>query len=121
MSSNPGVKVIFRKNDYIVLPHKDMKKHVSFQKREVQFLWMSHEINLVALKMRMPSSVTSVFPVSGKLRLSAVSHTLDTGDLVLRDQHQYLMQHCIEKLGVSWCHYYALDPLSKIVIDMLKF
>ena len=30
--------------------------------------------------MRMPSSVTSVFPVIGKLRLSAVSHTLDTGD-----------------------------------------
>ena len=49
--------------------------------------------------MRMPSSVTSVSLVSGKLGLSPVSHTLNTGDLVLRDQHQYLMQHCIEKLG----------------------
>ena len=74
--------------------------------------------------MRMLSSVTSVSPVSGKLGLAPVSHTLNytqSGDLVLRDQHQYLMQHCIEKLGVSLCHYYALDPLSKIVIDMLKF
>ena len=30
--------------------------------------------------MRMPSSVTSVSPVSGKLGLSPVSHTLNTGD-----------------------------------------
>ena len=51
----------------------------------------------------MPSSVKSVFPVSGKLGLAPVWHTLNTGDLVLRDQH-----------------YYALDPLSQIVIDMLK-
>ena len=71
--------------------------------------------------MRMPSSVTSVSPVNGKLGLSPVSHTMNTGDLVLKDQHQYLMQHCIEKLGASWCHYYVLDPLSRIVIDMLKF
>ena len=51
--------------------------------------------------MRIPSSVTSVPPVSEKLRLAQVSHTLNIGDLVLRDQHHYLMQHCIEKLGVS--------------------
>ena len=49
--------------------------------------------------MRMPSSVTSMSPVSGKLGLAPVSHTLNTDDLVLSDQHQYLMQHCIEKLG----------------------
>ena len=42
--------------------------------------------------MRMPSSVTSVPPVSGKLGLAPVSHTLSTGDLVQRDQHQYLLQ-----------------------------
>ena len=48
--------------------------------------------------MRMPSSVTSVSPVSGKLGLAMVSHSLNTGELVLRDQHQYLMQHCIERL-----------------------
>ena len=86
---------------------------------------MSHEINLIALtsyfgKMRMPSAVTSMSPVSGKLGLAPVSHAVNTGDLVLRDQHQYLLQHCIERLGVSWCHYYALDSLSKNVIDMLK-
>ena len=68
----------------------------------------------------MPSSVISVSRVSGKLGLAPVSHFLNTGDLVLRDQHQYLLQHCIARLGVSWCHYYALDPLSKNVIDMLK-
>ena len=33
--------------------------------------------------MRMPSSVASVSPVSGKLGLPPVSHTLNTGDLVL--------------------------------------
>ena len=49
----------------------------------------------------MPSSVTNVFPVSGKLGLAPVSHALNTGDLVLRDKYQYLMQHYIEKLGVS--------------------
>ena len=49
--------------------------------------------------MRMPSSVTSMSPVSGKLGLAPVLHTLNTDDLVLSDQHQYLMQHCIEKLG----------------------
>ena len=49
----------------------------------------------------MPSSVMSESQVSGKLGLAPVWHTLNTGDLVLRDQHQYLMQHCIEKLGVS--------------------
>ena len=65
--------------------------------------------------MRMPSSVASVSPVSGKLGLAPVSHTLNIGDLV-RDQHQYLPHYCIEKLD-----YYALDPLSKIVIDMLNF
>ena len=49
----------------------------------------------------MPSSVKSVSPVSGKLGLAPVSHTLNTctGDLVLRDQHQYLLQHWIERLG----------------------
>ena len=71
--------------------------------------------------MSMPSSVTSVSPVSSKLGLALVSHILNIGDLVLRDQHQYLMQQCIERQGVSWCHYYALDPLSQIVIDMLNF
>ena len=66
-------------------------------------------------------SVMSVFPASGKLGLAAVSHTLnDSIDLVLRDQHQYLLQHCIEGLGVSCCHNYALDSLPKDVIDMLK-
>ena len=45
----------------------------------------------------MPSSVKSVSPVSGKLGLTLVSHALNTGNLVLRDQ--YLMQHCIEKAG----------------------
>ena len=70
--------------------------------------------------MRMPLLVTSMSPVSGKLGLALVSQTLNTGDLVLRDQPQYLLQHCIERLGVSWCHYYALDPLSKLVIDMIK-
>ena len=70
--------------------------------------------------MRMPS-VTSVSPASGKLGLAPVSHTLNNSfDLVLRDQHRYLLQHCIEGLGVSFCHYYALDHLSKDVIDMLK-
>ena len=39
----------------------------------------------------MPSSATSVSPVSGKLGLAPVSYTLNTGDLVLRDQHQYLL------------------------------
>ena len=81
---------------------------------------MSHEINLIALNITFRTSVTSVSPVCGKLGLALVWHTLNTGDLVLRDQHQYLMQHCIEKLGVSGHHYYALDPLSKIVKDMLK-
>ena len=38
--------------------------------------------------MRMPSSVMIVSPVSGKLGQALVSHTLNTGDLVLRDQHQ---------------------------------
>ena len=41
----------------------------------------------------------SVSPVSGKLGLVPVSHILNTGDLVLRDQHQYHLQHCIEWLG----------------------
>ena len=49
--------------------------------------------------MRMPSSVASVSPVSGKLGLALVSHTLNIGDLVLRDQHRYLLQHCIDRLG----------------------
>ena len=48
--------------------------------------------------MRMPSSVTSVSTNSGKLGLAPVSHTLNTGDLVLRGQHPYLMQHCIESI-----------------------
>ena len=68
----------------------------------------------------MPSSVMSVSPVSSKLSLAPVSHTLHIGDLVLSDQHQYLLQHSMERLGFSCCHYYVLDPLSKIVIDMLK-
>ena len=50
--------------------------------------------------MRMSSSVASVFQVSGKLGLAPDPHTLNTGDLLLRDQHQYLMQHYIENLGV---------------------
>ena len=61
--------------------------------------------------MRMPSSVTSVSPVSIKSGIASVLHTLKTGDLVLRDQHQYLMQHCNEKLpllcdgpSVQNCH-----------------
>ena len=49
----------------------------------------------------MLSPVTSVSPVSGKFGLAAsVSHTLNTVDLVLRDQRQYLLQHCIERLGL---------------------
>ena len=60
--------------------------------------------------MRKPSSVTSVSPVSGKLGLSPVSHTLNTGDLVLRDPQQYLMQQCIERLWVSWCHFLCVGP-----------
>ena len=70
--------------------------------------------------MRMPSSVMSVSPVSGKLGIAPVSNTLNTGDLVLREQHQYLLQHCTERLGVFLCRYYALDPLSKNVLDILK-
>ena len=69
--------------------------------------------------MRMPSSVTCVSPVSSKLRLAPVSHTLNIGDLVLRNQHLYLLQHCTERLWGSF-HYYALGPLSKNVRDMLK-
>ena len=61
---------------------------------------MSHEINLIAshhiLKMRMPSSAQSA-----AIGLALVSHTLNTGDFVLTGQHQYLIQRCIEKLGVS--------------------
>ena len=50
--------------------------------------------------MRMPSSVMSVSPVSSKLGLAPVLHTLNNScDLVLRDQHQYLLQHCIIRLG----------------------
>ena len=65
----------------------------------------------------MPPSVTSVSLVSGKLGLVSVSHTLNNScDLVLRDQHRYLLQHCIERLGVSWCHYYALDPHRHVKI-----
>ena len=46
-------------------------------------------------KMRMPS-VTSVSPVSGKLGQAPVSHTLNSYcDCRLRDQHRYLLQHCI--------------------------
>ena len=50
---------------------------------------MSHEIKLDSLKhhiskMRMPSPVTSVSPVSGKLGLTPVSHILNTGDLGLK-------------------------------------
>ena len=61
-------------------------------------------------------------PFSSKLGQALVSHTLNIGDLVLRDQHLYLLQHCIERLGGGGgsFHYYALDPLSKNVIDMLK-
>ena len=70
--------------------------------------------------MRTPS-VMGVSPTSGKLGLEPVSLTLnDSFDLVLRDQHQYLLQHCIEGLGFSRCHNYALGPLPKDVIDMLK-
>ena len=36
--------------------------------------------------MRMSSSVTSVSPVNGKLGLAQVSHTLSTGELVLRNR-----------------------------------
>ena len=45
------------------------------------------------------ASLRSVSPISDKLGLAPISHTLNTGDLVLRDQHQYLLQHCIERLG----------------------
>ena len=51
-------------------------------------------------------------PVSGKLGLAPVSHTLNNScDLVLRDQHRCLLQHCIESVGfltpllyVQKCH-----------------
>ena len=70
--------------------------------------------------MRMPS-VTSLSSVSGRLALAPVLHTLNNScDLVLRDQHRHLLQHSIEERLVSYSHYYALDPLSKNVIDMLK-
>ena len=59
-------------------------------------------------------SVSSVFPVSGKLGLAPTSHTLDnSGDLVSRDQPRFLLHYRIESLSVSWCQYNALDPLSK--------
>ena len=75
---------------------------------------MSHEINLIALNITFRR--WEAFISSGKLGLAPVLHTLNAGDLVLRDQHQYLLQHCI---GVSLCHYYALDPLSDVkTVDM---
>ena len=46
--------------------------------------------------MRKPSSVMSLSLVSGKLGLSPVLHTLNTGDLVLSDQHQYLMRPSVQ-------------------------
>ena len=50
-----------------------------------------------------------------------VSHTLNnTGDLVPRDQPRFLLQRCIESLEVSWCQYYASDPLSKNVLHMFN-
>ena len=73
---------------------------------------MSHEINLIALTSHFEDEKCVLSQRKG--RTSTGLHTLTTGDLVLRDQHQYLMQHCIEKLGVSLCHYYAFDPLSKL-------
>ena len=49
--------------------------------------------------MIMPS-VTNVSPVRGKLGLAPVSHTLSNScDLVLRAQHRYVLQHCIEGWG----------------------
>ena len=58
---------------------------------------MSHEINLIALNITFRRWEAS--SVADKLGLAPVLHTLNAGDLVLRDQHQYLLQHCIEKLG----------------------
>ena len=82
---------------------------------------MSHEINLIALNLIFEGENTvisnSVSPVSGKLGLAQVLHTLNTSDLLLMDQHQYLLQHCIDRFFFL-CHYYALGPLSKNFIDM---
>ena len=64
--------------------------------------------------MRIPSSVTSVSPVSNKLGLAPVSRALNTGDLVLKDQHQYLMQYCIEKLGVFLIPSLCVGPSVQI-------
>ena len=45
-------------------------------------------------------SVMNVSQVRGKLGLAPVSHTLNNScDLVLRNQHRYLLQHCIEGWG----------------------
>ena len=95
-----------------------------FSNLEMQFLWMSHEINLISLNITFRrweclQQLVCPGPASGKLWLAPVWHTLNNSfDLVQRDQH--LLQNCIEGLGVSWCHFYALDPLSKDVTDMLK-
>ena len=77
----------------------------------------SRTITLLSLKYN--SRTIVLFAI--KYNYSRVSHTLNnSSDLVLRHQPQYLMQRCIKRLGISWCHYYALDPLSKNVIDMFK-
>ena len=66
---------------------------------------MSHEINLIALTSHFADENTFIsnecVPSQWQIRTITCLHTLNTRDLVLRDQHQYLMQHCIEKLGVS--------------------
>ena len=59
-------------------------------------------------------SVSSVLPVSGKLRLAPTSHTLDnSGDLVSRNQPRFILHCRIESPSVSWCQYNASDPMSK--------
>ena len=74
--------------------------------------------------MKMPSSVTSVSKVSGKLGLAPVSHTLNTGDSVLRDQHQYLLQHYIERRAVFLMPLLCVGPFvqkchrSVKIVDM---
>ena len=61
--------------------------------------------------MGMPSSVTNVSPVSSKLGLAPVSHTLNTGDLVLRDQHQFLME--VSKGAKIWSRYNQVPHLTQ--------
>ena len=71
--------------------------------------------------MIIPSSVTSVSPVSGKFGLAPVWHTLNTGSLVLRDQHQYHLQYCIERLGFFLMPLLCVGPSVRKCHRHVKF